>query len=83
MPAESAPLSAEFQSLAVIRTSLRASIAAREKQPATSPDFRAVTGREKSSLLEVEARMKQLDASAFTALEKTEKTPAPSAEPAQ
>lgn len=52
--------SPELISLEATRESLKASIAARKKQAAPSPDFQAVTRHEENRLAEIEARIAEI-----------------------
>jgi len=65
-----APQSPEFISLALTRTNLRASIAARDAVADTSPDFRFVTANERARLAEIEARLAEINPTAFAELSK-------------
>jgi hypothetical protein len=77
MPAEK--LSPKFRSLVSTRACLLASIAARGKVKAPSPDALAVTDSEKRRLANVEAELRSIDAAAFASI--TEPAPAPSEPP--
>lgn len=65
-----APESPEFLSLALTRANLRASIAARETVEHASADFRAVTANERARVAEIEARLAEINPTAFAELSK-------------